>query len=88
LPDSVEPLCEAREVTAAKYQLFTARGPAAASQMQKINRRLAAIEAGAAKDFPLNAKQTRELLAELSGHVRRIHEAEEKGLTILQKLVA
>lgn len=88
LPDAVDLLCEAREVTAAKYQLFTARGPAAASQMQKINRRLAAIEAEAAKDFPLNAKQTRALFDELSSHVRKIHEAEEKGLTILQKLVA
>ena len=86
LPDGVDLLCEAREVTAAKYQLFTARGPAAASQMQKINRRLAAIEAEAAKNFPLNAKQTRALCDELSGHVRKIYEAEEKALALLQKV--
>jgi hypothetical protein len=88
LPDSVDLLCEAREVTAAKYQLLTARGPAADSQMQKINRRLAAIESEAEKKFPLNPKQTRALLDELSGHVRKIHEAEEKGVAILRKLAA
>ena len=88
LPEDVKLLGEAREVTAVKYQLFAARGASAESQMPKINRRLAAIEAEAAKDFPLNAKQTRELFDDLHNHVRKVYEAEDKAISLLQKIVA
>lgn len=88
LPEEAGILAETRDVIIARYQLFSAKGPAANGQMQKVIKRLAVLEAEAAQNFTLRPKQTRELFGRMSQQVRRIHDTEAKAVALLTKLAA
>lgn len=87
LPESVSLLCEAREIIVARQQLLAAKGASLNGQMDKISRRLAAIEREADEAFPLKAKQAQELFATLQSTLRKICDAERHALTRLQQIV-
>jgi hypothetical protein len=86
LPDSVSLLCEAREILIARRQLLAAKGASVSGQMEKISRRLAALEQEADEAFPLTVKQSQQLLSAMQSTLRKICEVERPALKKLQQI--
>jgi hypothetical protein len=74
LPDNVPLLAEARTLTLKRHDLFATQGAAAIGEMQGINKQLEAIKAEVRKAFPLDEKQTADLLEGLRDHVLKLHD--------------
>jgi hypothetical protein len=88
LPDNVPLLAEARTLTLKRHDLFATQGAAALDEMQAINRRLEAIKAEVKKEFPLDEKETADLLERLRAHVLKLHDLELPAVTALEAAIA
>jgi hypothetical protein len=66
--------------------LLAAKGASVSGQMEKISRRLAALEQEADEVFPLNAKQSQQLLSAMQSTLRKICEVEKHTLKKLQQI--
>jgi hypothetical protein len=88
LPETVEPFRETRALLVLRRQAFVDRGAGAADELRVIDRQLSAIEANLGAAFPLDEGETRDLLADLSGRLTRIHEAERGAVENLRAAVA
>ena len=88
LPDAVDLFKEYKESVIRRDQVFQEQGASASSEIAMLNENLQALEAQATDAFPLNEQQANELLANLRDHILRVHGAEEKAISTLQRVVS
>jgi len=86
LPDSVPLLKETRALIAKRTALLRDQGTDALPELEKIQKRLNAIEEKAA-DFPLSKRESAALLADLSARILELYEAECEALSALASVV-
>lgn len=85
LPDDVPLLGEAKALHLKRRKLFVEKGEAGVEEIKGINARLRAVQAEAAKDFPLSEAEVTALKEKLAGMVLGIHEAEVTAVEALQR---
>ncbi|MFN0119824.1 MAG: BtrH N-terminal domain-containing protein [Blastocatellia bacterium] len=86
LPENAGLLGEARDLIVARRQLQAGSGASADSQLQKINKRLGALESEIAGRVAPGPKETRQLLAAMQTQVRKIHDAESRAVRTLTRV--
>lgn len=84
LPDSVEPLGDAREALRRRQDLFVHQGRDALEEMRSINARLGAIRESMENDFPLDEDETVRFLEGVAENVAAVRDVEEKAVSALK----
>lgn len=84
LPDRVPAFREIRNLLLRKSELFVTQGADARPEMQKINERLAAIEASVATSYPLDAAGRTALLADAAKRILAIAALERELFEALE----
>lgn len=84
LPDEVPAFRETRELIVRRRQLFREQGDGAREQIQSINTRLKEIRREVDAQFPLDTAQVLDFRANLSEHIRVIHDVEIQAVALLQ----
>ncbi len=76
LPDSAQPLGEARDLLLRREQVFLSRGADGLDELRSIDSRLTEIQQSMETDFPLDASQSMALLNDLREQIQDIYAAE------------
>lgn len=88
LPDEVPLLSEVRSLIFKRHNLFVEQGDAKLDEIRDVDTRLREIQAVIKSDFPMTDSEVGDLLADLSEHVRKIHDIERDAINDLQKVIA
>jgi hypothetical protein len=88
LPDSVEPLAQARQLALRKNRLFEEKGAGATQEIEVINHDLQTIREEVTEAFPMTEGEVTDLLENLRDRIAGIHTAEVEAVGALQNLVS